>query len=314
VIISASRRTDIPALYAEWFVNRVRVGWCQVPNPLNYNQLSYVSLKPEDVDAFVFWSKNPAPMLKHLDELDKRGFRYYFQFTLNDYPKDFEPGLPDIEDRIQTFREIGTRLGAFRVIWRYDPIIISNHTPPDFHRMKFLMLAKALNGLTRRVMVSFVDFYQKTNRRLSSLEELGFKFDREAADSQYAWDLLKDLASIAKDHDMQIFTCAEERNFSKAGVPPGRCIDGELLQGLWSLSGHTKKDPTQRAACLCVVSKDIGMNDTCVQGCPYCYSTGSLPLAERRHSEHDPDSPVLWGNGRSLSEAELADQHKARLL
>jgi hypothetical protein len=314
VIISASRRTDIPALYTNWFINRIRAGWCQVPSPLNYNQLSYVSLKPEDVDSFVFWSKNPTPILDYLDELDKRGFRYYFQFTLNDYPKDFEPSVPSVEERIQTFQKISMHLGSLRVIWRYDPIIISNWTPPDFHRRKFLMLARALSGLTRRVVVSFVDYYQKTDRRLSSLEKLGAKFDKKAANSRYAWNLLKDLAAIARDHNMQIFTCAEERDFSKAGVTPGRCIDGELLRQLWSLEGHTKKDPTQRAACLCVVSKDIGMNDTCIHGCPYCYSTRNLALAQRRYSEHDPDSPVLWGNGRALSEAEQADQLKARLL
>jgi len=205
-------------------------------------------------------------------------------------------------------------IGPLRIIWRYDPIIISNRTPADFHREKFLIIAKALSGLTGRVMVSFVDYYQKTDRRLSSLEKLGFKFDRKAANSRYALNLLKDLAAIARDHNMEIFTCAEERNFSKVGAPPGRCIDGELLLELWSLHGHTQKDPTQRAACLCVVSKDIGMNDTCIHGCPYCYSTRNLALAQRRYSEHDPDSPVLWGNGRALSEAEQADQLKVRLL
>jgi len=314
VIISASRRTDIPALYTKWLINRIRAGWCQVPSPLNYNQLSYVSLRPEDVDSFVFWSKNPAPMLNYLDELDERGFRYYFQFTLNDYPKDFEPSVPGVEERIQTFRKISMHLGPLRVIWRYDPIIISNRTPLDFHRDKFSKITAALSGFTRRVMVSFVDYYQKTERRLSALEQQGFRFERQAVDSLRAWELLKDLAAIARDHNMQIFTCAEERDFSKVGVPPGRCIDGELLRELWSLPGHTKKDPTQRAACLCVVSKDIGMNDTCVHGCPYCYSTRNLALAQRRYSEHDPDLPVLWGNGRALSETEQADQLKARLL
>ena len=253
-------------------------------------------------------------MLNYLDELDERGFRYYFQFTLNDYPKDFEPSVPGVEERIQTFRKISMHLGPLRVIWRYDPIIISNRTPLDFHRDKFSKITAALSGFTRRVMVSFVDYYQKTERRLSALEQQGFRFERQAVDSLRAWELLKDLAAIARDHNMQIFTCAEERDFSKVGVPPGRCIDGELLRELWSLPGHTKKDPTQRAACLCVVSKDIGMNDTCVHGCPYCYSTRNLALAQRRYSEHDPDLPVLWGNGRALSETEQADQLKARLL
>ena len=314
MIISASRRTDIPAFYSKWFINRIRAGWCQVPNPLNYNQLSYVSLRPEDVDAIVFWSKNPAPMLNYLDELDERDFRYYFQFALNDYPKIFEPDIPSLEERIETFRKLSIRLEPQRVTWRYDPIIISNRTSPDFHCEKFSKIAVAVRGFTQRVMVSLVDYYQKTDRRLSSLESQGFQFDRGAINSQRVWNLLKDLAAIARYNNMEIFTCAEERDFSEVGVPPGRCVDGELLRKLWSLYGHTKKDPTQRAACLCVVSKDIGMNDTCVHGCPYCYSTRNLALAQRRYSEHDPDSPVLWGNGRALSETEQADQLKVRLL
>lgn len=314
MIISASRRTDIPAFYSKWFINRIRAGWCQVPNPLNYNQLSYVSLRPQDVDAIVFWSKNPAPMLSHLDELDTLGFRYYFQFALNDYPKIFEPDIPSLEERIETFRKLSIRLEPQRVIWRYDPIIISNRTSPDFHCEKFSKIAVAVRGFTQRVMVSLVDYYQKTDRRLSSLESQGFQFDRGAINSQRVWNLLKDLAAIARYNNMEIFTCAEERDFSDFGVPPGRCVDGELLYRLWSLYGHAKKDPTQRPACLCVVSKDIGMNDTCVHGCPYCYSTRNLALAQRRYSEHDPDSPVLWGNGRALSETEQADQLKVRLL
>lgn len=314
MIISASRRTDIPALYSKWFINRIRIGWCRVPNPLNYNHLSYVSLKPDDVDAIVFWSKNPTPMFKYLDELDMLGFRYYFQFTLNDYPRHLEPKVQPLEERIQTFQKLSLRLSSLRVIWRYDPIIISNQTTPDFHREKFSKLAQSLSGFTNRVVVSFVNYYRKTEQRLSSLEKFGLKFDRKAVNSRYGWNLLKDFALIAGRHNMEIFTCAEERDFSRVGVLPGRCINGELLRKLWSLRGHTKKDPSQRAACLCVVSKDIGMNDTCIHGCPYCYSTRNLAMAERRHSEHNPDSPVLWGSGRELSETEQAEQLKARLI
>ena len=314
MIISASRRTDIPALYSKWFINRIRVGWCQVPNPLNYHQLSYVSLKKEDVDAIVFWSKNPAPMLKYLNELDNIGFRYYFQFTLNDYDKLLEPEVPSLEERLNIFRSLSERIGKYRVIWRYDPIIISNRTPFEFHVEKFSNISRILKGLTARVMISYADYYQKTNKRLSLLEKYGFQFDKEAVDSKYGWSLAKELSGIANENDMEILSCAEERNFSEAGVKPGRCIDGELLSKLWSLHGHNRKDPTQRKACLCVVSKDIGINDTCIHGCPYCYSTRNLNLAQRRSSEHDPDAPVIWGNWRKLTEAERADQLKVRLV
>jgi len=165
MIISASRRTDIPAFYSEWFINRIRAGWCFVPNPLNYDQLAYVSLKPEDVDAIVFWSKNPAPIISHLNELDTMGFRYYFQFTLNAYPKVLEPRIPEFSKRIRTFRELGSKLGPMRVIWRYDPIIISNHTPIDFHIAAFSKIATSVKGSTHRVMISFADYYNKTERQ-----------------------------------------------------------------------------------------------------------------------------------------------------
>lgn len=315
-IISASRRTDIPALYSEWFMNRIRAGWCQVPNPLNYNQLSYISLRTEDVDAIVFWSKYPKPMLKYLSELDDRGFRYYFQFAVNDYPGILEPGIPNINKRLEVFRQISKHVAPLRIIWRYDPIVISNRTPPDFHRDKFTSIANALKGHTKRVMVSLVDYYKKTDRRLSELEGEGegYQFDRQATHSPEIWDLLEDLSSIAKDNEMEIFTCAEERDFSGAGIYPGRCVDGELLSRLWALHGHTKKDPTQRDACLCVASKDIGINDTCIHGCPYCYSTHNIELAKRRYSEHNPESPVIWGKARPLTEAEKAEQRQSRLL
>lgn len=296
MIVSASRRTDIPALYSEWFMNRVRAGWCLVPNPFNSKQVSHVSLKPEDVDALIFWSKNPAPLVAHLDELDARGLRYCFQFTLNDYPSELEPNIPPLRDRIETFVQLGKRLGPLRVIWRYDPIIISNYTTPDFHRQRFAALAERLQGSTSRVIVSIVDWYQKTDRRLAELEKDGFLFDRQNVDRSITGLLLRDLADMAKAEGMEIFTCAEPLDFSRFGVPSGRCIDDTLLRRIWPLSAPFPKDPSQRKECLCVLSKDIGMNDTCIHGCPYCYSTRNYQLARRRHQEHDPNSPAIWGH------------------
>jgi hypothetical protein len=314
LIISASRRTDIPALYAEWFINRVRAGWCQVPNPLDLNKLSYVSLRPDDVDVIVFWSKNPEPLVKYFNELDQRGFHYYFQYTLNDYPKILEPSIPVLDARIMTFRKISDLLEPRRIIWRYDPIIISNKTPPSFHEDKFLHIAQALRGSTKRVIVSLVDYYRKTDRRLLPLHNMGYSFNKRAVDSGSTWDLMKALEAIASQNGMKIFTCAEDINFSAAGVLPGKCIDGELIGELWSLSGHTQKDPHQRASCLCAISKDIGINDTCIHGCPYCYSTGNLETAQCRFSEHTDTSPVIWGKWRQLSENEQADQSKMKFM
>lgn len=313
MIISASRRTDIPAFYSEWFMNRLRAGWCLVPNPRNMKQVSRVSLDPQEVDAIVFWSKNPVPMLPHLDELDRMGFRYYFQFSLNDYPRELEPNIPCLDERLRTFLNLSQHIGALRVVWRYDPIIISNRTPIEFHRERFSWIAEELRGATHRVVVSIVDFYEKTEQRLSQLEQEGFSFDKEAASSTNMVSLLKDLATIAKKQDMEIFTCAEEHDFNEVGIPPSRCIDERLLNRGWSLNLRYRKDPTQRKFCLCMVSKDIGINDTCIHGCPYCYSTRNYALAKRRHSEHDPDSPALWGHPEIPAEAQRVAHNQMSL-
>lgn len=280
-----------------------------MPNPLNMKQISKVSLHPKDVEAIVFWSKNPAPILPHLDELDKLGFRYYFQFTLNDYPLALEPKIPSLDNRLATFLDLSRRVGPRRVVWRYDPIIISNITPVGYHRDRFAWLAEELRGATHRVMVSLIDFYSKTDRRLSQLEkEEGFLFDRNASSSDYVVNLIKDLAAIARRNNMEIFSCAEERDYSGVGVTPGRCIDEKLLNRIWSSNLRYKKDPTQRMYCLCMISKDIGINDTCMHGCPYCYSTRNYALAQRRYSEHNPNSPVLWGSvGELAKTAKKAD-------
>ena len=284
-------------------MNRIRAGFCDVPNPFNTKQISRVSLKPEDVDAVVFWSKNPSPLFDYLDELDELGIRYYFQFTLNNYPYALEPGVPSVDDRLATFRRLAKRLGPIRVIWRYDPIIISNFTSVEFHRERFKSLASDLNGATNRVMVSLCDFYQKTDRRLSALEQEGYKFDKETASSHEVAKLLSDMAAIAKSHDMEIFSCAEDIDFSNLGIRPGMCVDAELVKRIWSISVCSTKDPTQRKHCRCVVSKDIGMNDTCMHGCRYCYSTRNNALAERRYSEHDPNSAAIWGHSDISAES-----------
>ena len=295
MIISASRRTDIPAFYSRWFINRVREGYCYVPNPFNPKNIYRVSLTPEDVDVIVFWSKNPRPLIEHLSELNDRGYRYYFLYTLNHYDAQLEPNVPDIEARIKIFQELSLKLGSQKVIWRYDPIIISNHNSVEFHENAFRRIATALSGYTRRIITSPVLYYKKTDRRLAKLERIGFTFDREAINKSDIVSLLTCIKTVGERFDMEIQTCAVERDFSSIGVNHGSCIDGRLIHEIWGIDTEIKKDPGQRDACLCVVSKDIGMTDTCLHGCLYCYSTRDNYSARNRHAEHDPDSPILWG-------------------
>jgi DNA repair photolyase len=296
VVISASRRTDIPAFYADWFMNRVREGWCSVPNPFNSNQISEISLRPDDVEAIVFWSKNPQPILGHLDELDQRGFLYYFLITLNDYPAIIEPGVPKLPARVASFKQLAEKLGSERVVWRYDPIIISTATPYSYQAERFGDLCRVLAGSTRRVIISLVDYYRKTERRLSEIETNELRFDRDAAARPETRELLSEMSRVAGDHGIEIQSCAQSEDFSDVGVPAGSCIDGELIRRLGREVRQTKAKG-QRDACRCIESRDIGINDTCIHGCRYCYATRNHDVASRRHAEHKPEGAALWDGG-----------------
>ena len=271
-IVSASRRTDLPAFHSGWFMSCLRQGFAEVKNPYNPDQVSKVSLLPDEVLAIVFWTKNPTPLLAHLAEIEKTGHRFYFQFTLNDYPQALEPNLPPLAERIASFVELSEKIGPRRVVWRYDPIILSNRTGSDYHRRAFEDLCRTLGPHTRRVVVSLIDYYKKTKRNLRPLEMDGYEFDIDAADRPETDELLGDLAKMARAHSLEIFTCAQERDYTNLGIPPGRCVDGELIESLWGIQERWKKDPSQRERCLCTHSRDIGAYGTCNHACLYCYA------------------------------------------
>ena len=178
LIISASRRTDIPAFYSDWFMNRIREGYYMKVNPFNRHQTKRVSLLREDVDAICFWTKNSKPMNSSIPDLVNMGYNVLFQYTLNDYPKDIEPGMPKLGSRIDEFRFLSDLIGPEKVIWRYDPIVLSNKTNVDFHIERFTYIAEQLSGYTNRAIISFQDFYKKIKGRLANLEkEEGYLFE-----------------------------------------------------------------------------------------------------------------------------------------
>ena len=293
MIISASRRTDIPAFYSQWFMNRLREGYCLVPNPFNPMQVGRIPLVPESVDAIVFWSKNPAPMLRFLPEVEAIGHRFYFLFTVNAYPKTLEPNLPPLKERISTFMELSERLGPRRVIWRYDPIILSNRTDASYHSETFENLCRQLAERSKRVITSIITLYRKTLRNLVPLEKQGYVFDKEPRRNPEIETLLSHMATTAAEHGLEIFACAESRDYTHLGIKPSRCIDAALISELWGIPVSSKKDPGQREHCGCNVSRDIGMTDTCPHGCPYCYSTMNPEIALTQYKSHDPGFTAL---------------------
>lgn len=299
MIVSASRRTDIPAFYAPWFMNRIRAGYCTVPNPFNRRQVSTIALRPEDVDIIVFWTRNPRPLFDGLAELDARGYRYYFQFTLLDNPRQIDPKTPSVAAAVVTFRELAARIGSERVIWRYDPIVLSNATGPDFHLERYAQIAGQLRGYTQRSVISVMDMYRKAAKRLEALAPQGIVI--EGADAGQAPEfarLMTGLAHIAAENGMEIQSCVEELDLMRFGIRPGKCIDDDYIARVFGLQLTLGKDPSQRAACGCVASRDIGMYDACLFGCTYCYATGSFARAGENYASHDPAGESLLPTAR----------------
>ena len=285
MIVSASRRTDIPALYEPWFFHRLSEGFVWVRNPFNPHQVSRIPLSPDEVDAFVFWTKNAAPMLAQLDAL--RPYPFYFQFTLTSYGPDVEPGLPSKRTVIlPAFLRLSRLIGPERVIWRYDPILFSSRYTPDFHARSFAALAKALQGSTYRCVFSFFKPYRKAERNVQPLRLLSM-------DEKTMRNLVRSMAQTAHAYGMQLEACAQPMDLTAYGVGRAHCIDAQLLERLCGMPLKTKKDTGQRPLCGCAASVDIGAYNTCINGCLYCYANANPQTVMTRFHAHDSASPLL---------------------
>lgn len=324
VIISASRSTDIPAFYAKWFFNRLEAGYCVWYNPFNQKPM-YISLK--NCKFIVFWTKNPAPIIPFLPELDKRGIKYYFQFTMNDYENEnFEPCVPKLEKRIETFKELSQKIGKERVIWRFDPLIITpNLTPRDLLK-RIWNIGNKIFGCTEKLVFSFVDVAAYKKVQSNFIKETPNYFSRdnvlnaEMTDAQQneIVDGLRKCQAAWKEKgwDITLATCAEQGEFQ--GVEHNRCIDGELIERICKddpqmvhylrtgkmsepnlfdtlppFDPHKMKDKGQRKICGCMISKDIGMYNTCRHFCVYCYANTSREIVLKNAAKHNEDSESI---------------------
>lgn len=303
MIISASRRTDIPAFYSEWFFNRIKEGYVLVRNPMNAHQISRISLSPDVVDCIVFWTKNPKPMLDRLDELND--YNYYFQFTLNSYNKDIETNVPSKNTEvIETFKVLSDKIGEDRVIWRYDPIIINEEYTIDYHIKYFEKLACLLDGKFKNCVISFVDYYKKNavNFRENNIYEPIIEDMRCIA---------KNFSDIAKKYDFAITTCAEEIGLNEYGIEHGKCIDDKLIEKLVGGEINVLKDKNQRDVCGCVESLDIGLYNSCLHGCKYCYANYSWNSVMKNYNKYDVNSPILCS---SISSDDIIWDRKVKSL
>lgn len=287
MIISASRRSDIPAFYSEWLVNRLKAGYVLVRNPMQPKQVSRITLSPQSVDALVFWTKNPGKMLPLLPEIDALGYSYYFLFTLTPYDAALEPGAGDKGEIVDVFKRLSRLIGSEKVIWRYDPVILTDTCTPAWHASTFRLLAEKLSGYTERCIISFLDDYRKVQIRMRHIDYI-------LPDTVLMEDMAKKFADAAGPHGIALSTCSHEIDLSHYGIMHSRCIDGELVG---RISGRpmtdAKKDKRQRKACGCIESRDIGSYNTCTHGCLYCYAVSSQAKACVALQNFDPDSPLL---------------------
>ncbi|PKL38730.1 MAG: hypothetical protein CVV41_21925 [Candidatus Riflebacteria bacterium HGW-Riflebacteria-1] len=286
MIVSVSRRTDIPAFYQEWFFNRLAAGFAMTRNPMNPSQVRRVDLTPAGVDCFVFWSKNPVPLLPKLDRL--RDYKYYFQFTLTPYEHDLEPGLPAKDEIVATFKELSAKIGAERVVWRYDPIVFTDRYDLHYHSECFEWLCSQLAGFTERCVISFYDHYNFITRNLKGIQIL-------PADSATIRQTAERFAEIAGSHRLILESCAEKENLDEFGIAHGRCIDDRLINRICGRDLQSKRDHGQRPLCGCVKSVDIGAYATCLHGCRYCYAARQRLTPSEIKARHNPDSPFLVG-------------------
>lgn len=329
VIISASRSTDIPAFYAKWFFNRLNKGYCVWYNPFN-QQPQYISFK--NCKVVVFWTKNPEPIIPFLPELDRRGIHYYFQVTLNDYTKEgFEPNVPSVSERIETFKKLSKMIGKERVIWRFDPLIVTSQLTPRMLLSRIWHIGNELKGYTNKLVFSFVDVraYRKVQNNLVKETPFFTKENVETAEMTDGQrmeiiDGLVKLRDIWKQEEweLQLATCAEDMDLSQYGIVRNCCIDGELMKrifaddkelvyylhtgkipepdmfgGLPPIPAKSKdlKDKGQRKICGCMISKDIGMYNTCRHFCVYCYANTSREAVLRNKDKHRDDSESIIG-------------------
>lgn len=327
IIISASRSTDIPAFYAKWFMNRLKAGYCVWYNPFNQKPMCISFAKTK---VIVFWTKNPEPMIPYLSELDKMGIHYYFQVTLNDYVNEgFEPNVGPVEHRVEVFKRLANLIGKEKVIWRFDPLIVTPQLTARQLLTKIYHVGNQLKGYTDKLVFSFIDVraYRKVQNNL--IKETPY-YTRETVENaepsgNYLEELVDGLAKL-RDHwkgegwNLTLATCGESIDFGKYGIEHNRCIDGELMERIFSedtelvyylrtgklpepdlfgkipeIPAERKdlKDKGQRKVCGCMVSKDIGMYNTCRHFCVYCYANTSKEIVLKNKERHDDDSESI---------------------
>jgi hypothetical protein len=303
MIISASRSTDIPAFYGEWFMRRLEAGYVRWVNPWNGRPV-YVSFSQARI--FVFWSKNPAPFFPFLEHLDRKDIHYFFHITLNDYEAEkLEAGLPPLGERIETFKRLAQKIGHERVIWRFDPLLLTDTLGPDGLVRRIERIGRELAGCADRLVVSFIAMYAKVARNLRSSGIVVRPWDRESREH-----VCTRIAGLCGSWKLPVVSCAEPDDLGRFGIGRGACIDEQHILRIvrddetvrkYLRTGGNSKDKGQRPACRCIASKDIGSYSTCGHQCIYCYANTNPDLATENVQCHVKTRDSLCGYSSNIS-------------
>lgn len=287
MILNTGSRTDIPAYYSDWFYNRIKEGYVLVRNPYYPAQVTRYRLSPDVVDVLVFCTKNPEPMLARLKELAE--YTCFWFVTITPYGKEIEPYVPEKEKVLESFRRLSEQVGNSKMSWRYDPVFITEKYSIEYHIEQFGKMADFLAGYTNQCVVSFIDLYEKTRRNFPN---------GKAVSPEEQERLINAISQIAKENNMQIHLCCENKALVRENVDAEGCLTKEVLENAIGCRLDVPKKKYARQECNCLLGADIGMYNTCGHGCLYCYANYDAKTVAENRKRHDVNSPFLIGHGR----------------
>ena len=285
MIIQTGMRTDIPAFYTPWLINRLREGYVLVRNPYHPTSVTRYILDPSVVDLICFCSKNPAPMLPYLDLLKPYG-QYWF-VTITPYGRDLEPHVPPVPTILKTFQKLSDTVGIGCIAWRYDPIILTSYWTLERHIQAFRAMCKALAGYTHIAIISFVDLYEKVKRNMPEIKSVSFSDQLR---------LTETFVEIGRKYGIRIKPCGENQRLETTGADCSGCMTVKTYETAIGQNLKVPRNPHNRKECSCYLTADIGAYNTCSHLCRYCYANVEKDTVIHNVKLHDPKSPLLIGH------------------
>lgn len=285
MILNTGNRTDIPAYFSKWFYKRIDEGYVMTRNPFNTQMVSKYILDPKLVDVICFCTKNPQPMLENIEKLD--AYRQLWYVSITPYGRDIEPNVPNKHKLIESFKQLSNHIGSDCVMWRYDPILITNKYSFDYHLRAFEKIANELGDYTKHCTISFIDLYDKTVKNFPEAREVPY---------DYQVEFVKQFVSIGERYGIKIYTCAEHQSLAKYGANIEGCMSKNVMEVALNNKLNVPSKLQTRNECSCLLGSDIGMYNTCLHGCKYCYANYDMKVVHTNFKNHDPNSPLLIGN------------------